>query len=57
LEDHIVRLLFNLIYISPSFCIEANNDTVEKSVRLRIIDMDDIDEDTPQTGKHLSSLY
>lgn len=32
---------------------ETNSDAGEKAVRLKIIDMDDIDEDTPQTSKCL----
>jgi hypothetical protein len=40
-----------------SFYIETNNDTGEKSVRLKIIDMDDIDEDPPKTGMYLFVLF
>ncbi len=43
--------MFNLISTLFFFIEETNSDAGEKPVRLKIIDMDDIDEDTTQTGK------
>jgi hypothetical protein len=47
--------MFVILESSLHFFVESNNDTGEKSVRLKIVDMDDIDEDTPQTGQFFSS--
>jgi len=48
-----------MLFIIESYFlfIETNNDTGEKSVRLKIIDMDDIDEDHPKTGTYRFILF